>query len=108
MLYELRTYRAVPGRLPDLLARFRDHTCRIWESHGIHQLGMWTVAVGESNQDLIYVLVWESMADREARWTEFLADPEWKTARAASEAAGPLAQTVSNQFLTPTDFSVSK
>ena len=42
MIYELRIYRTLPGRLPNLLARFRNHTLRIWERHGIRQAGFWT------------------------------------------------------------------
>jgi hypothetical protein len=108
MLYELRTYRAMPGRMPDLLARFRDHTCVIWERLGIAQVGFWTVGIGDSNHDLIYLLAWESLAQREVLWQRFTSDPEWHAARSASEANGPLAQTVSNQILMPTDFSPMK
>jgi hypothetical protein len=105
MLYELRTYRAVPGRLPDVVARFRDHTSSIWTRLGITQVGYWTTVVGESNHDFTYLLAWDSMADREQRWAAFVADAEWMTARAISEQNGPLVQSASNQFLQPTEFS---
>jgi NIPSNAP len=52
MIYELRNYRCVPGRLPALLSRFQKHTLRIWEKHGIRQAGFWTTLVGESSQQL--------------------------------------------------------
>ena len=108
MIYELRIYRAVPGRLPNLLARFQNHTLRIWEKHGIRQAGFWTTLVGESNNELIYLLAWESLAERERKWNAFVADPEWIAVRAETEKDGPINANVSNQFLTPTAFSAVK
>ena len=108
MIYELRIYRAVPGRLPNLLARFQNHTLRIWEKHGIRQAGFWTTLVGESNNELIYLLAWESLAERERKWNAFLADPEWLATRAETEKDGPINANVANQFLTPTAFSAVK
>ena len=105
MIYELRVYRCVPGRLPALLTRFETATLRIWEKHGIRQAGFWTTVVGESNRDLTYLLAWDSMAERETRWAAFIRDPEWLAAKDASEADGPIVETVSNQFLQPTTFS---
>src|ERR1700736_820057 len=105
MLHELRIYHAWPGRLPDLLNRFERTTVRLFEKHGIKQVGFWTVAIGESNQDLIYILEWSSMAERDARWAAFLADPEWIEARRKSEEAGPLITSLSNSILRPTAFS---
>src|SRR3546814_6309594 len=82
MIYELRTYECVPGRLPALLKRFETITLGIWERHGIRQAGFWTVLVGESNQTLYYLLAWDSLADREKKWNAFAADPEWLEKRA--------------------------
>ena len=62
MIYELRIYHAVPGRLPALLARFQNRTLPIWEKHGIRQAGFWTTLIGESNQQLTYMLAWDSLA----------------------------------------------
>ncbi len=108
MIYELRVYRTVPGRMPNLLARFNDHTLRIWAKHGIRQVGFWTTLVGESTNDLTYILAWESMAEREAKWAAFGTDPEWLAVRASSEQDGPINANISNQFLTPTAFSALK
>ncbi|HEV2678231.1 MAG TPA: NIPSNAP family protein [Aliidongia sp.] len=108
MIYEMRVYRTVPGRLPNLLARFTDHTLRLWAKHGIRQAGFWTTVVGESANDLTYLVAWESMAEREAKWTAFQSDPEWIAARDESERDGPINANVSNQFLKPTAFSVVK
>ena len=105
MIYELRVYRCLPNRLPALLRRFEDHTLKLWDKHGIRQAGFWTTLVGEGNNDLIYLLAWESLADREAKWTRFVADADWHAARADSERDGPILANVSNQILAPTAFS---
>lgn len=105
MIHELRVYRCCPGRLPALLSRFQNHTLRIWEKHGIRQAGFWTTLVGESNQELTYLVAWDSMAERETKWAAFLADPEWIAARAETEKDSQIVLNVSNQFLLPTAFS---
>ncbi|MDH6165400.1 hypothetical protein M2282_000528 [Variovorax boronicumulans] len=108
MIYELRVYTAMPGRLPDVLARFRDHTVGIWNRLEIRQLGYWTTAIGPDSNALTYMLVWESLADREAKWGKFVVDPEWVEVRKASEAAGPIVAKMDNSFLAPTSFSPAK
>jgi hypothetical protein len=105
MIYELRIYKAMPGRMPDLLNRFQSNTLRIWEKHGIRQAGFWTTLVGDSNHDLTYLLAWESLAERERNWTAFTTDPEWISARNESEKNGLLVANVANSFLQPTAFS---
>jgi hypothetical protein len=108
MIYELRVYHCVSGRLPALLKRFETVTLGIWERHGIRQAGFWTVLVGESSQDLFYLVQWESLAEREKKWAAFLADPEWVAKRAESERDGAIVASVSNSFLQPTAFSSVK
>jgi NIPSNAP len=108
MLYELRVYHCVPGRLPDLLKRFDTITLNIWKRHGIEQAGFWTVAIGDSNQALYYFLKWESLADREKKWAAFQADPEWNTKRAETERNGAIVARVENHILQPTSFSSVK
>lgn len=105
MVHELRIYHALPGKLPALIKRFETVTVRLFEKHGIKQLGFWTVAIGESNQDLIYILEWESLAERDKRFAAFQADPEWIEARRKSEENGPLLASLSNTIMTPTAFS---
>ena len=105
MLYELRIYTAFHGRMPDLLARFRDHTMRLFERHGMRNVGYWQNTVGGRNDELWYLLAYESMAAREASWAAFMADEEWQKVRAESERNGPLVQYAENRFMTPTDFS---
>ena len=82
MIYELRVYRCVPGRLPNLLKRFETTTLKLWEKHGIRPSGFFTTLIGESNQELTYLLAWESLAEREKKWTAFQTDPDWISARA--------------------------
>jgi len=108
MIYETRVYRCLPGRLPALLKRFETITLKIWEKHGIRQAGFFTTLVGESNQELTYLLAWESMAERETKWNAFQADPEWISARAKTEADGQIVGNIVNQFLQPTAFSAMK
>jgi len=108
MIYELRIYRCVPGRLAALLSRFQNDTLRIWEKHGIRQAGFWTTLIGESNEQLTYMLAWDTMAEREKRWGAFLADPEWIATSAETEKDGQLVQNISNELLAPTAFSSVK
>lgn len=108
MLYEMRVYYCVPGRLPALNKRFAEVTLPIWEKHGIRQVGFFTDYIGEHNQKLTYLLAWESMAERETKWNAFLADPEWQKKRADSEADGAIVAQVANSILTPTAYSKLK
>ena len=105
MIHELRIYHCLPGRLPALLDRFDTITLKLWERHGIRQAGFWTVAIGDSNQDLYYLLAWESLAEREEKWTAFATDPEWLEKRAETEKDGQIVASLSNQILQPTSFS---
>ena len=98
MIYELRVYKWVPGRLPALNNRFANITLKLWDKHGIKQAGFWTTLVGDSNQELYYLLAWQLLADREKKWTAFQADPEWLAKRAETEKDGPIVANVSNQF----------
>jgi hypothetical protein len=108
MIYEMRVYRCLPGRLPALLKRFEQTTLKLWEKHGIRQAGFFTTLVGESNQELTYFLAWESLAEREKKWNAFATDSEWLAARAKSEEDGQIVDNIVNQLLVPTAFSTVK
>ncbi|HLZ06219.1 MAG TPA: NIPSNAP family protein [Bradyrhizobium sp.] len=108
MIYEMRVYRCVPGRLPALLKRFDTITLKLWEKHGIKQAGFFTTLIGESNQELTYFVAWESLAEREKKWTAFQNDKEWITARAQTEADGQIVANIVSQLLVPTAFSAVK
>ncbi len=108
MIHELRIYHCVPGKLPDLIKRFDTITLPLWEKHRIRQAGFWTVAIGPSNQDLYYMLQWESLEERTQKFAAFQADPEWIRKRAETEANGPIVASISNCILQPTAFSSVK
>ncbi len=105
-LFELRTYHAAPGKLDALLARFRGHTCKLFEKHGMTNVGYW-VPVENPDRLLIYLLAYPDRAARDASWKAFLGDEAWKKAAAESEREGKLVAKVEELFLTATDFSSS-
>lgn len=104
--FEMRTYHAAPGKLDDLLARFRDHTLTIFEKHGIANVGYW---LPETNTDhkLIYLLAYPSREARDKSWKEFSADPEWQAVAKESERNGRLVTHVDSVYMTATDFSAA-
>jgi hypothetical protein len=95
----------MPGKLSALVSRFQNRTLRIWEKHGIRQAGFWTTVIGESSQRLTYMLAWDNLAEREARWNAFLADTEWLATVAETEKDGQLIRDISCELLIPTVFS---
>jgi hypothetical protein len=105
MIYELRIYECVPGRLPALNNRFETITLKLWEKHEIRQAGFWTTLIGDNNQALYYLLEWQDLAERERKWNAFMADPDWLKARAETEKDGAIVARVSNQILAPTAYS---
>ena len=105
MIHELRVYRVLPGRMPALLKRFETKTLKIWERFGIRQAGFWTTTIGASHLEMVYLLEWKSLAEREEKWDAFATDPEWLEALAESEKDGPIVANVTNSFLRPTAFS---
>jgi hypothetical protein len=104
MLYELRTYYTVPGRMPNLLARFRDHTVKLFEKNGIQNVGYW-VAENDPNC-LIYIVRHQDAAGMQANWDKFRNDPEWVKAKGDSEADGPIVERLTSQAMNPTDFTM--
>jgi hypothetical protein len=104
VIYELRSYEVVPGRMPAMHARFRDHTLGFFRRHGIGVVGFWEAIVGTTNV-LHYVLQFESLAHRERAWNAFMADPDWQRVRAESEKDGPIVARVRNELWRPTPYS---
>jgi NIPSNAP protein len=102
--FEMRTYYAAPGKLDDLLARFRDHTLKIFEKHGMANIGYWLPQTNSENK-LIYLLAYPSREAHDRSWKEFSADPEWQSVAKQSERQGKLVTKVESVFLQPTDFS---
>lgn len=107
--FEMRKYYAMPDKLAELNARFRDHTCALFKKHGMEIVGFWVPTEGpEADKVLVYVLAYPSKEAREASWKAFRDDPDWKTAREASEKNGKLVEKVESTFMRATDYSPIK
>ena len=104
MIYESRIYKAVPGKLPNINARFANHTIGFFEEFDIGMVGFWNDEIGASNQ-LTYILSFDSMADREKKWAAFGAHKPWHEVRAETEKNGPLVAQVINSFMSLTPYS---
>jgi hypothetical protein len=107
--FELRTYYALPGRLEALHARFRNHTNRLFQKHGMTLVGYWVPTdPAKGANTLIYVLAYPTCEAREKSWEGFRKDPEWNEARTASEKDGKIVDKVESVLMTATDYSPMK
>ncbi|HEY4313498.1 MAG TPA: NIPSNAP family protein [Pirellulales bacterium] len=113
--FEMRTYIANEGKFEDLHKRFRDHTNRLFQKHGMELIGYWTPVADakgeitdEAQRTLVYILAYPSREAREQSWKGFMGDPEWQAAYKESHKNGPLVGKVISQFLKPTDYSPIK
>jgi hypothetical protein len=106
VVYELRIYHAVPGKIESLVPRFRDHTMKLFADHGIKSVAYWT-ALDEpvKSSTFFYILEHPSREAAAANWKAFQDDPEWKSVKAKSEENGKLVEKIDSTFLTLTDFS---
>ncbi|HUE04591.1 MAG TPA: NIPSNAP family protein [Bryobacteraceae bacterium] len=108
-VFELRTYTCYEGKLPDLLARFRNHTMGIFEKHGMTSIAYWVPQDAPASQNtLIYIIAHPSREAAKKNWEEFRNDPEWQKVQKESEANGKLVSKVESVFMEPTDFSPMK
>jgi hypothetical protein len=106
VVFELRVYHAAPGKLGELLARFRDHTVKIFDRHGMKSLAYWTpLDEPDKSNTLIYILRHPSREAAVMNWKSFQDDPEWKSVRDKSEANGKLVDKVDSTYMAMTDFS---
>jgi len=106
MVYELRVYHCYEGKLPDLLKRFREHTTKLFEKHGMKNIAYWTpMDEPQKSNTLIYILAHPSREAAATNWKAFSADTEWQAAQKASEANGKIVEEVDSTFMTVTDFS---
>jgi hypothetical protein len=107
-VFELRVYHCYEGKLPDLLRRFREHTTKIFERHGMKNIAYWTpMDEPQKSNTLVYILEHPSREAATANWKAFSADPEWQSVQKASEANGKIVEKVDSTFLVLTDFSPS-
>ncbi|MFH1559869.1 MAG: NIPSNAP family protein [Chloroflexota bacterium] len=104
MIYELRIYEAMPGKMQALNQRFANITMKYFGKHGINTVGFWTEDIGTSNT-LVYMLAFDDLAHRERAWSAFRADSERLQLFAETEREGPLVARVINRILRPTDYS---
>ena len=108
-VFEIRTYHTFPGRLDALHQRFREHTMKIFEKHGMTNVAYWTFEDSPAKEStLIYVISHASREQARKDWAEFNADPEWKAVSAASEADGKIVEKVESVFVDATDYSPLK
>ena len=106
-LYELRVYHPHPGKLDALNARFREHTLKLFEKHGMRNVAYWIEQPTAESPDgkVIYVLAFPSGEARDASWKAFVADAQWQAVAAASEASGNLVAKVDSTFMSLADYS---
>jgi hypothetical protein len=108
-VYELRTYTALPGRLDALNARFRNHTIKLFEKHGMKNIGYWVPQdEPKKSNTLIYVISHKSRDAAKKSWDAFRNDPEWLKARDASEKDGKIVEKVESVFMDAVDYSPLK
>jgi hypothetical protein len=108
-VYELRTYTTHPGKLDALLARFRNHTTKLFEKHGIKNVGYWVPQdEPQKHNTLIYVVSHASREAAKKSWDAFRADPAWIAARDESEKGGKIVEKVEAVYMDPVDFSALK
>jgi hypothetical protein len=108
-VFEMRTYIAHPGKFEAMQARFRNHTVKLFEKHGMVNVGYWVPQEQKPGEEkLIYILAHKSRESAAASWKAFREDPEWQAARAASEKDGPIVKSLEAVYLNPTDYSTLK
>lgn len=109
-VFEYRVYTVHPGMMPNLLARFRDHTCRIFKRLGAENIGYWVELEPANGEEpkLHYIIAHPSMEASKKFWGAFSQDAEWKAVAASSTADGKIVQKVEKTFMAPTDFSAIK
>ena len=108
-VFEMRTYYAEPGKMEALHARFRNHTNKLFEKHGMTLIGYWSpIDAKEAEKKMIYILAYPSKAAAEKSWKAFVNDPEWKRVKAETERDGKLVAKVESVYMNPTDYSPIK
>ena len=108
-VFELRTYTAPDGKLPELQARFRNHTMRIFERHGMKNVGYWVPQDAPTKDNtLIYIISHESREAAKKSWAAFGADPEWQKVAKESQVNGKIVAGITSVYMDATDYSPIK
>jgi hypothetical protein len=107
-VFELRTYTPAEGKAEAMNKRFRDHTCTLFQKHGMELVGFWTPREAKDKDKLVYILAFPSREAAAESWKAFQADPAWQSVRAESEKDGKVVIKVESVFLDPTDYSPMK
>lgn len=105
-VFEIRTYHTFPGRLDALNQRFRHHTLRMFEKHGMTNIAYWTFQDSPTKENtLIYVIAHASREQAKKNWAAFVADPEWKKISEESQRDGKIVEKIDSVFVDATDYS---
>jgi hypothetical protein len=108
-LFELRTYTCLPGRFPNIVSRFQDHTFKLFEQHQMENIAYFkSEEVDSAQPKLVYIVAHQSQQAATKSWAEFRVDPTWIAARDASEKDGKIIEKVESIFLKPLSFSKIK
>jgi len=115
-VFELREYTASEGNLGALDARFRDHTVKLFEKHGMKNIAYWHLMPDQknANRKLIYILAHKNAEAGVASFDAFRKDPNWIKAKDDSEkkAGGSLTEGgmagVKSTYMKATDYSPMK
>ncbi len=107
-VYEFRIYTCEPGKLEACNERFRDHTTKLFEKHGMKNIAYWEASEGPTAGNTLYYIIHHASRDAaKASWAAFQADPEWQAVRKASEEKHGkiLAKAPESIYMTETDYS---
>jgi hypothetical protein len=105
LIHQLRVYEIFERNKAAFHARFRDHAIRIMRKYGFEFVAIWE-ATTDRRTEYVYLLSWPDMATKEAAWTEFTADEEWKEIKRVTAAEhGDLVGEIEDRVLTPTAYS---
>ena len=106
MIYEMRSYEAVAGKMPDIHREFSEVVTKIFEKHEFRPIGFWTELIGD-NTKMHYLLAWQDTSEMASKWSAFRTDPDWIKARkkVESEAGGPITAKITNSVWQPTPYS---
>jgi hypothetical protein len=104
LIYEMRVYEVVPGKLRELNDRFTKITLRFFDKYGMNVVGFWTDEVDKTIR-LTYIVAFEDIAHKEKAWAGFLSDQERIGLFAETEKDGPLVGRISSTIMQPTAYS---